>query len=340
MHPTTHLFNRPTTRSWLPAWATGALLALALLPAYPAFAQDAPGHDDDIPDGWRLIEGDILVREGDEGGIAGTYSNNFWPNGVVPYILDDNVSATNQQRALDAMAEIEAIADVDWRPYVAGDTAWVRIRNSTRNNSAVGRQGGEQILNMTSWTNKFIIVHEMYHALGFWHEQSRADRALYVIINYGNIQSGQSGNFDIRPNGGEYGAYDFDSLMHYDKCSFSTDCPIGTTCACSAGTETIQCLPAYASQQDLMGQRDHLSYMDRTTMSFIYPFDNWRFCDIDWNGFQFGTFFFPYKTFLTGFDGTPSGGTLWIQPGTYAGVGTWDKAITLRAPLGGVTLNN
>lgn len=64
-------------------------------------------------------------------------------------------------------------------------------------------------------------IHELGHALGMAHEQSRPDRDEYVKINYENIQAGQAHNFDIDQGG--YTAIDYDtrSVMHYDSYAFS-----------------------------------------------------------------------------------------------------------------------
>ena len=86
------------------------------------------------------------------------------------------------------------------------------------------------------------VTHEILHALGFDHEQSRSvgkylisieniscliflrpDRDEHVKINWENIQPGKEGNFGKRTEAGiaEYMSYDFQSIMHYNSKAFS-----------------------------------------------------------------------------------------------------------------------
>lgn len=54
--------------------------------------------------------------------------------------------------------------------------------------SYIGRDGGSQQLNLGPgcW-HKTTIIHELVHAIGFWHEQSRRDRDKYIKVQWNNI---------------------------------------------------------------------------------------------------------------------------------------------------------
>jgi hypothetical protein len=316
------------------------LLALVLLPA-GGLAQTSEGRKPSVPPGYKLIEGDIQVPK--DFTFSGptpkaVYADNLWPNGVVPYEFDGNVSAAHQQAMLVAMAQWEAEANVTFTPKSWSDLYYIHIQHSDGNNSPVGRQLFSHDVNIFNW-DTFIMAHELGHTLGFWHEHTRADRGSYIQINTANIQPDYRDQFSIHNEASHYGPYDFDSLMHYGQCDFSIDCPAGYGCSCTHVSITV--LPPYDTQwQTRIGQRGHLSDWDKLVMSFLYPYANWRFVDGSYSGSEEGTFLRPYNTFGEGATDVPSGGTVWIQPGTYSAVGTYSKPMVLQAPLGGVVLGD
>ena len=69
-----------------------------------------------------------------------------------------------------------------------------------------------------------IVIHELMHATGFWHEQSRADRDQHITINWNNIQSGMEFNFlkyDLNKIDHLGAKYDTCSVMHYGSTAFA-----------------------------------------------------------------------------------------------------------------------
>ena len=92
------------------------------------------------------------------------------------------------------------------------------------------------------------IVHEIGHAIGFWHEHTRPDRDEYVDVFYDNIQDGYEKNF-VKLDPSEVNShgvgYDYNSVMHYNRDFFAiyhgldtlnakhADIPIGLAAALS-----------------------------------------------------------------------------------------------------------
>lgn len=239
-----------------------AILAACAL-ALPSLAADLAtpptGMDFSIP----KAPCDILIDEfgPDPFDDRSLYNANLWPGGVVPYIFNANVTAVNAAAMRHSMDMLEQVANITFVPRTS-QTAYIHIQNSTGNSSAVGRQGGAQTVNIVNWNFSYVMCHELMHALGQWHEQSRPDRGNFVTVNLANIQDAAEHNFNI-VNALTIGSYDFDSVMHYDACAFSVCCPTGSTCACDVSCASIQTLPAYAAFQSLMGQSSHLSVLDR-----------------------------------------------------------------------------
>ena len=93
------------------------IMGLLFILSGPIWAEEG------IPEGYMLIEGDILLPV--DAAYDATYRATYWPNGIVPYEFHDNVNAVNQQRAIDAMAEWSAVANLT---FVLRTTQTNRIR--------------------------------------------------------------------------------------------------------------------------------------------------------------------------------------------------------------------
>lgn len=301
-----------------------------------------------VPEGYVLVEGDILLPAA---APRGTYNALMWPGGEVPYVFDtsgsDAVSASEQALVVEAMegsatfAGWERLANVNFRPWSGGDINFVVIRDSSNdvdgsgapnptNSSPIGMQGQAQVLNLSfdgNGSTLGVIAHELGHALGFWHEQSRSDRDDFILINFPCIEAGVTSNFDVRTGtGGEYGPYDYASIMHYSSTAFSVAPP---GCVTIIGTPPADASLYHGDPND-MGQRNAISPWDERIMSFLYPEPDWVFADGHTSGS--GTFLSPLPTFVLAYFIAPDNGTVWLlDPGEYATGGTLSKPVTIRA---------
>lgn len=202
---------------------------------------------------------EVVPQEFDDRSL---WNANLWPGGIVWYTVDPNVTATNADRLRIAMYELETVCGLRFNPRT-NQANFINVRDSSGNSSFVGMIGGAQNVNLFNWSFRYIVCHELMHAAGIFHEQQRSDRDPFVVINQANIQSAYF-NANFPKNAATpVGTYDFESVMHYDACAFSTCCPAGSTCSCGSGCYSISAQPAFAAFQGVMGNRSYLSQGDK-----------------------------------------------------------------------------
>ena len=196
----------------------------------------------EVVDGLAVVEGDIILGtakdlELPESGqqviekpkdyqpkalvVADDFSVRLWPEGVVPYTIDD--SLPNPQRVLDAIEHwndkstirlVERSAEADWLNFKVHEELC---------SSYVGRKGGGQEITVPEWCSIGGIIHEIGHAVGLFHEHSREDRDSYLKVFCESIDKRFiliAFTQEIR-RGDDFGPFDYGSVKHYSGFGFS-----------------------------------------------------------------------------------------------------------------------
>ncbi|XP_072171274.1 protein SpAN-like [Diadema setosum] len=190
-----------------------------------------------------------------------------WDQNIVPYVISSGSSGdTNVIRS--AMDHWEQHTCLRFEPrtsqhanqlghgtylnFIKGGGCWSYVGRVSSSSQDVSIGNGCGYLG--------IVAHEIGHAMGFHHEQSRPDRDDYVTVHFENIRSGFENNFQKYSWNAittEDVPYDVGSVMHYSSGAFSSN-----------GQPTITTIDPLLMNQ--LGNRQGLSFADIKLANLIY----------------------------------------------------------------------
>lgn len=189
-----------------------------------------------------------------------------WPNGIVPYVIEGEFEEKHIDKIYRAMETYYNVTNgcIQFIPQT-NEEAYVRITSENSGcHSQVGHHKKSQKVNLDThgcFSKIGIVLHELLHALGFEHEQSRWDRDEYVTINWEYIK--ESGLSAFKMSEEDYATgfgfpYDYGSVMHYSRKAFGNH-----------GNETISPIDPATH----IGQRNNLSEIDLGKLIKMYKCD-------------------------------------------------------------------
>lgn len=229
---------------------------------YEQMLQEVPKVDG----GQAMFQGDMLMTERDlqEMYALAPARSITWPGGIVPYKISDS-SQGDAALIRRAVAHWMNNSCLMFKELQQDDTTtdfilFVKARGCW---SRFGHVGSLQHISIGDGCETLAtVVHEIGHAVGFLHEQSRADRNRFVVVNYGNILEGLRSQFDPDQAKRDYGArYDYQSVMHYSPTAF----------AASPEMKTLS--PVNPLLTPLIRRKDGLTFRDRKKANFLYECD-------------------------------------------------------------------
>uniref|UniRef100_A0A667Y542 Metalloendopeptidase n=1 Tax=Myripristis murdjan TaxID=586833 RepID=A0A667Y542_9TELE len=178
--------------------------------------------------GMLLMFGDIVVHTGLRNADPCTARDCLWPkssdgNVYVPYRISNEYSQKERDIIMEGLRSFSRSTCIRFtRRERQRDFLDIQSRSGCY--SSVGRRDGGQVLSLqrSGCVYHHVIQHELLHALGFNHEQTRSDRDEHVRIVLENVKCGKEHNFrKIEDSRNLDTPYDYGSLMHYGRYFFS-----------------------------------------------------------------------------------------------------------------------
>ncbi|XP_029658157.1 uncharacterized protein LOC115232428 [Octopus sinensis] len=232
---------------------------------------DKPSVEEYISNVTKVLEGDIFVEENPSpfSKRKAVLKLKRWKNKTVPWKFNTDKrkfdfasSYSTVKKAISIVESNCCLRFPEWTTKRADELgpAYLDIGKGDGCGSYVGYSKGRHhmlLLRETFCMKIGIVVHELCHALGFYHEHARRDRDKYITVHFENVDNSKKENFNIHFPTYNYVEYDYESLMQYGPLAYSKNMKT-----------TID--PKDEHLQFLLGQRSKLSFYDRKTINLFY----------------------------------------------------------------------
>lgn len=180
-----------------------------------------------------LFEGDIVLDGSNPfSRNAVGRLNRRWPSGRIPFVIADEFDAYEKGLILRAMKTIEESTEVDGKKCIqfinaTDEPTRLTFTDEQGCHSSIGYIGKNQNISLSYGCRiRGIVMHEILHAVGFYHEQNRPDRDDYIKIDMSNVKKGRESDFEkLFPPiiSTQNLPYDYNSIMHYKRHTFAKD---------------------------------------------------------------------------------------------------------------------
>ncbi|VDO36460.1 unnamed protein product, partial [Brugia timori] len=126
----------------------------------------------DLANIYRNVDNDDINSQNNVLYNAVRNRHQLWPSARIPYAISSQYSPYSRSIIAAAMEEYMKHTCVRWVPRSVKDYDYIYIVPDRGCYSMVGKTGGKQAVSLgTGCIQKGIVMHELMHAVGFFHEQ-------------------------------------------------------------------------------------------------------------------------------------------------------------------------